>query len=84
MTEDVRTFQFADEPQAYAMALAFQHLLHLLEQKGVVTPSEVKAMLNGVEDELRDRAQFLTPNGGAAAARIVGGLYLPTLKRAGA
>lgn len=59
-----------------AMEVAFQHLLRTLERKGVMSPSETTAMLDGVLDEL-DRRIFANPDQKAQAHIAVGGLYLP-------
>ena len=68
--------------RAYAVAVAFQHLLRALERRGVMTKAETTQMLDQVGDELVDLTNkgVLSAEASAEARRTIGVLYLPLRK----
>jgi hypothetical protein len=63
----------------YAAGMSMQHLLRLLEKKGLLSFFETKQMLDGVSDELREllKRGSISPEASTEAARAVDMMYLP-------
>jgi len=62
--------------RAYGLAIAVQHILRLLENKGVLTREDTTGMLDAALEELKTMP--LSPTELADAAKTIGALYLPT------
>jgi hypothetical protein len=69
-----------EEGRAYALAIAVQHLLRLLERRGIVSAGETRSMLDSALEELNDliKRQVLSATAGAEGAKTIGALYLPS------
>jgi hypothetical protein len=64
---------------AYAAALTIRHLLRLLEDKGLASSSEIRQLLDGVQDELREAGPrgALSHEASAEASQAIGMMSPP-------
>jgi hypothetical protein len=71
-----------EEGRGYAAAIALQHLLRILEAKGIMEAAETTAMLDGVLGELDNLQKngVMSPEVNVAARKAIGIMYLSIRK----
>ena len=64
---------------AYAAALTIRHLLRLLESKGLLTPYEIRQVLDGALGELREAGArgAISPDASTEASQAIGMMSPP-------
>jgi len=72
-----------DEGRGYGVAIALQHLMHLLVRKGVISQAELLAVHDGAQAEISRLGldHVMSRDAAGNAARTVGLLVTPPASR---